>query len=112
MVEGLPANFSFIILLINILQLPAGFYLDGVILWFVINLYFGPFPQFLAHSYRKPWNYLSNKNNGNMICYNIWSLSHFLKSLLSYKGEMSVLLFISAFQPHLSLSVSWLLEIP
>lgn len=75
MVEGLPTNFSFIILLINILPLSAGFYLNGVILWFVINIYFDPFPHFLAHRYCKPWNYLSNKSNGNVICYNIWSSS-------------------------------------
>ena len=35
---------------------------------------FGLHPWVLAHSSQKPWNFLSDKSNGSIFSYNIWSL--------------------------------------
>ena len=32
---------------------------------------FGLPPQFLAHSFQNPWNFLSNKSSERTFCYNI-----------------------------------------
>lgn len=66
---------------------------------------FGLCPEFLAFNSQNPWNFLSNKSNGRIFSSNIWSSPQFLKSLQSYKVEISVLLFItSPFPPQLG---SW-----
>lgn len=44
----------------------------GAILWFIMDIYFGPW--FLAHNYQNAGNFLRNKINGRIFCYNIWYL--------------------------------------
>lgn len=46
--------------------------------------------QFLVHSFQNPWNFLSNKCNGSIFYYNIWSHPPFLILFQSQKKVKQV----------------------